>query len=618
MIKSRAIKNLVDENRFYDPLIGTLLFITTTSIAFHKIGFSIKSLSFPLYFYGDEFFGASLVTALMKKQSLVNSDFGWPLGQDFSYALVSQDTVPHAIAAFLGAPANNPYLGLNLYFLLTFGLSSVGFFIAARILGVSRLVASLLAIGTTLLPHHFSTSTQAITVVSYFFLPILISVIAVQIRDRHDSTNQFIKGKSQILWLVFCIISGTIYSYYSLGFLAIIGSLVILYSIFDGNVKAIKSTYLGLIGVLTGFVLVAIPSLLRANSTFGGINYFEGRSWQAAFPNSGSLVQSLSPSYDSFTYKIFAFIHPEWNATFETFTSQLSSYGIFQEGTGAYIGLPIVLLTLLSFFTLARMRNVEGERNYNRRELFTKSDLSLPLIFCWIAILSLLWSWGGGIGQFFAMFVSQSLRGYARFYIFSVISLALAVALLLTLILKSKLKNFLALKVMLASLLCIFAFDGVPLAMYQQSPTIKGAVHEIKTMTNEFPNNCAILQFPVVHFPYESPGWSAYALMGPGILTDRTDLKWSSGAVGGSRGFEFLSKYREFQDQPNEKLLSVAKQDGYCGILIDKNVWDTFHSFAPGENYKRVPASELNEFLSSLGLLETFKLSSNTYFFAKL
>lgn len=618
MITLKFIKNLHTKDRFCDPVFGALLFISSILIAFHKIGFSIKSLSYPLFFYGDEFFGASLVTALMRKQSLVNSDFGWPLGQDFSYALVSQDTVPHAIAAFLGAASNNPYLGLNLYFLLTFGLSSIGFFVGARILGVSRILAGLLAMGTTLLPHHFSTSTQAITVVSYFFLPILISIIAVQIRDRNDLGKAFLREKSQVLWLVFCIASGTIYSYYSLGLLAIIGSLILLYTIFDGNVKAIKSTYLGLVGVLIGFVLVAIPSLLKAHNTFGGINYFEGRSWQAAFPNSGSLVQSLSPSYNSLTYKILSFVHPEWNNTFQTFTSQLSSYGIFQEGSGAYIGIPLVLLTLMGFFTLARMRNLEAVGNKSRREPFTKNDLSLPIIFCWIAVLSVLWSWGGGLGQFFAMFVSQSLRGYARFYIFAVISLSLAAAVLLTLILKSKIKNFLTLKALLASLICVVAFDGLPLAMYQQSPTIQSSVQEIKAMTNKFPRNCAILQFPVVHFPYESPGWSAYALMGPGILTDRNDLKWSSGAVGGSKGFEFLIKYRDFQDQPNTKLLEVAKQDGYCGILVDKNVWDTFHGFAPGENYKRVPASELNEFVSSLGSVESYILSSNTYYFAQL
>ena len=618
MISTKTTKKTINSYHPYDFLIGVFLFISSILVGFHKIGFSIKSLSYPLFFYGDEFFTANLVTTLMRKRSLVNTDFGWPLGQDFSYALVSQDLVPQIMAALLGLPANNPYLGLNLYFLMTFGLTSIGFYVAARILGVSRVVATFLALGTTFLPHHYSTSTQAITVISYFCLPILLAVFAVQIRDRHLPENHLFRGKPQILWLVFCLVSGTIYSYYSIGMIVIVASLVAFYTIFDGNFNAIKSTILGLIGVLVGFVLMAIPSLLRANNTFGGINYFEGRSWQAAFPNSGSLVQSLAPSYNSLTYRIFKILHPQWNSTFETFTAQLSSYGIFAEGSGAYIGIPIIILVLFSFYTLARMRNIERVRSKSKEMSFVGNDLRLAIIFCWLAILSLLWSWGGGLGQFFAMFVSQSLRAYARFYIYSVISLALCAAVLLTMIFKSKLKNFLTQKIVIGLLVCVFVFDGIPLAMYKQPKTTEISVNEIKAMTEKFPKNCAILQFPVVHFPYESPGWSAYALMAPGIVTDRLDLKWSSGAVGGSKAYAFLIKYRNYQDLPDEKLLDIAKKDGYCGILIDKNVWETFHGFTPGENYKRVPDAELTDFVSSLGPLETFTLSSNTYYFAQL
>jgi hypothetical protein len=644
MISPRLTKKIQHQYHLYDVLIGISLFISSVLVGFHKIGFSIKSLSYPLFFYGDEFFTANLVATLIRKQSLINDEFGWPLGQDFSYALVSQDLVPQIMAALLGGPANNPYLGLNLYFLLTFGLTSIGFYVAARILGVSRVVASCLALGTSFLPHHYSTSTQAITVISYFFLPILLAVFAVQIRDRHTPENFSLKKKTQIYWFAFCMFSGTIYSYYSIGMIVIVGSLIALYTIFDGNFNAIKSTILGLIGILVGFIIVAIPSLSRASNTFGGINYFEGRSWQAAFPNSGSLVQSLAPAYNSLTYRIFKVVHPEWNSTFETFNAQLASYGIFAEGTGSYIGLPIIILVLLSFYTLARIGNFQriGIKNKqrtlagkdlsknkqlalagqdlskNKQLALGGKDLSLAIIFCWLAILSLLWSWGGGLGQFFAMFVSQSLRAYARFYVYSVISLALCAAVLLTLIFNSRQKNFLTQKVMLGTLALVFMLDGIPLAMYQQPQSTQVSVNEIKAMTEKFPKNCAILQFPVVHFPYESPGWSAYALMAPGILTDRSDLRWSSGAVGGSKAYAFLSKYRDYQDQPDKRLLEVAKKDGYCGMLIDKNVWDTFHGFTAGENYKRVPASELTDFLSTLGPFKKFILSSNTYYFAKL
>lgn len=610
----RSGKRTLSSNLKKDVSILIVLFTSCVVIAFLKTGFTITSLKLPLFFYGDEFFGASLVYTLMKFGRLTNLDFGWPLGQDFSYALVSQDVVPHAIAAILGVTLNNPYLGLNLYFLLSFGLSSAGFYLAARILSINPYFAFLLAMGTTFVPHHFSTATQAVTVISYFHLPLLLSVIAIQIRDRNLQESLPFKRK---IWFAISFVSGTIYSYYSIGIILILGTVILAFIVADGNLNALKATFRPLLGVSLGFVFVSIPSILRANQTYGGINYFEDRSWQAVFPNSGTLTQSIAPSYNSLTFKALEFFYPGLNNSFETYRTQLTGYGIFAEGSGAYIGLPLILLTLISFNLFVIFKNHNKIIRKNDIDLDLQKILRLAQIFLLFALSGLFWSWAGGLGQIFAMTISQSLRGYARFYVFCVIALALSVGLLLTYVIRKFPRNLY--QVAALFLLCMFAFDGTTLSIFRQPiDQNERNVNQLKMWTNRLPENCKILQFPVIHFPYESPGWPGYALMAPGLLTDRKDLKWSSGAVGGSKSFQYLQKYREFQNTPDDNLTNEAIKDGYCGILIDSQVWDTFHDFAPGENYPRNPKIQLHEFLELLPKMEKYETAFTTYYFLEL
>jgi hypothetical protein len=587
-------------------IFGILSFIIPILVAVHKFGFKIGTFSTPLFFYGDEFFGAAWINSLIKSKSLTNDTFGYPAGQNLNYAFVAQDSVPHIFAALIGSIKSNPYFGLNVYLILSFGLVGLSFFIAARMLGSSNWIAMALGIAVSLLPQHFSSSTQAITVVSFFAIPILLAKTTLQLTERNLNSGSLI-SKSNIKWFAFSFASGMLYSYYSIGTILIFGTVAIVLCILDGSFKAIKSISITIFGTICGFFLVSLPSLLYVGKTLGGVNYYLERSWQAAYVTSGSFIQSITPSYGTITYKSLNFLHSSWVATFEQLKNQINSYGIFQEGWAASIPLGLILL----YFSITAFYG-----NYSRKtEIKNYAQKSQQQIFILggFGIISLLWMWAGGLGTFFAMFVSETLRGYARFSVYAVSSLALAAAIGLSTLQKSKIREFLFFKCISGIALLLFVGDGFTIATYSQPKTIQTNVKEIQQMVSLIPQNCNVLQFPVIHFPYESPGWPGYALMAPGLVSPRTDIKWSSGLVGGSPAWVHLKKYRDFQNKPSSELIDLARQDGFCSILVDTNVWETFYNFMPVPTYNRVPGSTVDKFLLELNPTKVYKTSLTTY-----
>lgn len=592
-------------------LFGVLAFVVPIFTATYKFNFKPGSFSTPLYFFGDEFFGANWVYTLLHSFSLVNHTFGFPLGQDFNFAFVSQDTLPHLFAAFIAMVKDNVYFGLNVYMLLTFGLAGLGMFVGAKIIGAGNIESFIFGLVFSLLPEHFANSTQSLDIISYYLIPISIAVLVLKILHRESRIPLLDTRKRNLLWLSFCVLNGALYSYYSIGLILIFGTLALIVAISDGSIRALKAIIGSLALNVFGFLLVSIPSLLNVGRTTGGINYYHGRSWQAAYANSGSLIQTINPRPGTLSYRFLSALHGNWIATYDQLSAQINSLGYFQEGW--IYTIPLALL-ILYFLVLA----FQGKLLQSKMGNWPLELNPAVALLGSIALISLLWMWAGGLGTFFAMFVNQTLRGYARFSVFATSALALACAIGLTRLRKTKISQFPIIKI--AAIFCavLLVADGFTVSISSQTSATRDDVVAIDRMLTHIPLNCAVLEFPVVHFPYESPGWPSYALMAPGLAGNRPDIKWSAGAVGGSPGWAFIQKFRTYQDSPSKALFNAAKASGFCAILVDSHVWKTFYDFQPVPSYQRVPAVPLDNFLKVFG--NGMKLSTpvDTYYLYRL
>jgi hypothetical protein len=595
------------DERFRPIYFAILAGLIPLLVAWSKFGFSIKNISSPLYLYGDEFLYADHVASLMWSGGLQNHIFGAPLGQDLNHAFLSVDNGPAFIASLLGRFVDNPYFGLNSYLLLTFALTGVTTFFAAKLLGSKNLSALASGVLLSLVFQHFAWSTQAITLSSFFPIPIILAIATLQINSNSSRPLSLHSRRAWLSWLIFCFAFGMFYSYYTLGFVFIIGTYVVLLSISRASLKPIVSVFSSMATILVGFLISAIPSLLAEANTVGGINYLKMRDPWAAFVNAGSFLQSIIPIPGTISANILKFFFPSLDMRITNFRGVFSSLNAMQEGWSAPVILPICFIAILTLYF----------RGYITKKIGTSEAGHISTLL-YIMLISIFWSWAGGLGTTFAVFFSGALRGYARFAIFTLAAIILAAAYAFSIALAHLGTRNIGIWILAISLFGLALFDELSVPIGMRAGTTELKVQSINQMTNKFPKDCSVLQFPVVHYPYEPPGYPAYRLLAPGLVTKRRDLSWSAGAVGGSKSWVNLEQFRTYEDSVGSDLISKAKKAGFCTILVDVDAWNAFHDFRPTPSYSNSPLLSVDKFVKSLGNSTSVHTSFGEYYVVPL
>lgn len=561
-------------------------------------------------FFGDELQYANEVYSLQNYGSLFNDRFGWPGGQNLTYAFISGDLGPIIASAILGLPSKNPFLGLNLFFLLSFSLVATSMYISARILGSNRIFSAFAGLCTSVTLIHFLYNPMGISGSSYFLIPIFIAIITMKLIRSQSRPGLLAHTRFQVLWLLFCFIYGAFYSYYTIGTFFVIGTALLFWSFLNKDLKRLRYVVSDFIAIGIGLVTASIPSLMAVQSLSGSVNYIAQRDPWASVPNSSLMVQHLSPVADTFTYNLIDFLHKPLRENIDLIHNMLSSSGFFNEGKYGNLN---VWAVILGFLLLYFIRNHNSEVNQMR----TRSNYA-SFLFC-IVLSGLLWSEAGNFGTLFSMTVNSTLRAYARLIIFSIVALFLFIA-----VAASSLKNFDALtwrklRALTFSLVLLCTLDSLTLGWPNLAGSKVAEVENYKTVVDRLPANCKVLQFPVIHFYWQDPGYPSYALLRPGLISSRNDVHWSAGAIGGTASWvEQESKFLPFQDGEKTDLVSLAKERGYCAIYIDSEVWRIFSSFKPWPNYPTSPKTELESFLKLLPNVEENKMTDRVIYISIL
>jgi hypothetical protein len=131
-------------------------------------------------------------------------------------------------------------------------------------------------------------------------------------------------------------------------------------------------------------------------------------------------------------------------------------------------------------------------------------------------------------------------------------------------------------------------------------------------------NKCTILQLPIMHFPYESPGYPTYRLLRFGLISDR--YKWTAGFVGGSPSHAKMIRLKNAQKRSLPEVVILAKAEKFCGLLIDEVAWSSVSNYKPWPEYES-GLSQISEFvdLSDKNLnIETLKIGNEIYYWIKI
>jgi phosphoglycerol transferase len=553
-----------------------VVMIVPTIVAFSKIGFNSTNIKIPLTFENDEILYATNVLSFLNGTPLQNFNFAAPIGQDLNFAFVSVDSGPILIAAILGYLGGNPFLGLNLFYLLTFGLSGLSGYIAARLLKSNYILSVAAGLIIALPPFHYLWWTGGITVSSYFFLPILFVLTILRIQNLLTKPLFF-------MGIAISALNGAWYSYYALGYVFLFGTFSIIALIAGFNrTKVIR--ILPFLGAnILAFALVSLPALL-AKSRSVGTDYFGDRDAWGAIVSSTTLVHYILPYPGSLEDKFVSlFTNGDPRKSSVHFQSLLNQSGLFGEGWTGALPWGLLLVTAILNFRFIKFKTFSEFSEKN-----SKKNSEILTIIRSLTIIAILWTLVGGFGTIFSIAISPILRGYARFSIFVIILMAIFCAVGLSGKRFHLQRENLFKRIPSGAIVLVFILTPVGMLMNRSPITAGTATAKVdSTLYVESklgaPKGCSILQLPIMHYPYEAPGYPTYRLLRFGLISD--GYKWSSGAIGGSPAFLAIKPLKELQSNNLSRMVPLAKKLGYCGILIDNEAWDAVANFKPWPEY---------------------------------
>jgi phosphoglycerol transferase len=165
---------------------------------------------------------------------LRNPNLGAPFGQQLFDFPVGLDNLNLLGLEVLGTVTGSVGATVNIFFALTFVAVAVSTFLVLRALGVSRLVAAVVALLYAYLPYHFARGVPHLFLSAYWVVPLaaylVLRVVSARppfTAERDDAAGWRVRigGRSGVLWLLACAAvasSGAYYAAFTLMFLVVV------------------------------------------------------------------------------------------------------------------------------------------------------------------------------------------------------------------------------------------------------------------------------------------------------------------------------------------------------------------------------------------------------------
>ena len=157
-------------------LIAPIISLILVSLFFQLWNFDLKT---PIFSYSkDSLFHLFLVKLIASEGWFFSSEFvGYPQSE-FGFYLhdfpIHADFFNFALIKIFSYFTKDPFLLVNIFFLFTFLLNSLGAFIALRAFKIGLLSATLIAILYSFLPYHFARGAHHLFLSNYVVIPLLI------------------------------------------------------------------------------------------------------------------------------------------------------------------------------------------------------------------------------------------------------------------------------------------------------------------------------------------------------------------------------------------------------------------------------------------------------------
>lgn len=505
------------------------------------------------------YFGDAVWTSLAIKGTIehgwwwFNPSLGAPVGLNFG-AFPAMDNTQFLIIRAISLITGNYALTLNLFYLLTFPLTTVASLYVFRKLNFSYAAALVGGLLYTFLPYHFFRSYQ-LHMASYYLLPLMVLVVLwvlagdlIMFRPRAMGRGPNLHfGFKTIFALAVSILvggCGIYYPFFSCLFLLLAGVIGFLQS---RRIHQLLSA-LVLVAVISGAVLISMTPFLLYQRTHGRASM--GARSVADAEVMGLKVGQLLLPIGGHRISRLAALRARYNVGPLTNENDTSSLG--------FIG-SIGFLWLLV-------------------RLFYQKPVS-PLLdhVSWLNIFGLLYGTIGGFAALFSLLISPQIRAPNRISPFIAFFSLLAAMFLVDCGYKwlERHKKHLFGAVFVSVLIVIGVLDQTTTTFFF-IPEYKKIEVEYRSdaefvgrIESSLPNGAMVFQLPYMTFPENGPlhrMTQDFELVKPYLHS--TKLRWSYGAINGDYNDTWqrtvvLKPVPEFIDE------IVAK--GFSGVYINRN-----------------------------------------------
>ena len=516
-------------------------------------------LKIPLAYIGDSLVYSAFIKGIVDNGWYFhNNQIGIPSGLHM-YDFPLPDNLHFVLLKFLSLFSSNHGLIINLFFLLTFPLTTVASLYVFRHFGTGYLPALLGSLLYAFIPYHFFRGEVHLFYSAYYLVPLMVMVILWVYLDKLQLVQRS-AGKTKLQLrngrLVFSVLvaimiasSGAYYSFFGCFLLLVAGLIALI------RTRSVSP-------MVTSIVLVAVMGLTVAVNLAPSIIYYR----QHGAPQ--SIIRDPIDA-ETFGIKISQLLLPVTGHRVPSLAHLKHTYNrgpVTNETDTATLGLTGSIGFLLLLAVLF------GVWRTSRYDSQPSADLLRPLSE--LNLAALLLGTVGGFSSLFALLVSPQIRSYNRISVYIAFFCFFAIVLLVDGFAQRRVRSRAA-KLAFGAGICllvvvgtldqtskIFIPDYAKLdAEYRENADFVGQIEQT------VPANSMIFQLPYVPFPEHPPMHEMTDYDHLKAYLHSSSLRWTYGAIKGREGDLWQ---RSVSRLPLPKFVESLSFAGFNGIYVDR------------------------------------------------
>jgi hypothetical protein len=526
----------------------------------------------PLAYAPDAPYYLMLTKGLVEHGSYLRiPNLGWPFSLQLYDNPETGDNLQLAVLRGLGFILRDAVLTVNVYYLLTFVAVSLAAWFVLRRLGVSRLVAAVVAILYSFVPYHFARGEAHLLLSGYFMVPIATLLILQVLSDdppftaRRESPERrwriALWSRRAVPWILACVALGSTGPYYAFFAALLLAAAVVADFVARRSWQRVASGAMAAGIVVVVLLLNLSPSFLYW-AVHGQNDQAIPRGVSETEVNGLRIAELVLPRVD---HRIDAFADAQRKS--DRFSPVATSERGQQLGLVGAIGFVGLLVFTLS--RLLRRRGDDGSRA--PPPLGTRAEIGKRLGL--LTVVAVVVATVSGFSLLISAFGVRYIRSYNRISVFiaffALVAVAFALDWVVARVPRWRGRAFIA-GVVCVAVLAVGIFDQTSSADVPDYKALERAwdsddvfMHGIQ---RDLGSGAAVFQLPYVFFPEAGfiIGTGPYDQVRGWLHAD--SLRWSWGSVRGREGDWQGAVVR----LPAPEALDALTAVGFTGLMIDR------------------------------------------------